>query len=85
MSSADKMKIELKRVRDEFKMSESDCGSSRVQGKSMLNLLFFSGIFFFCLQVMIFFPRIHLGLIKKFFRNNRGKIWKTKEKESRPL
>lgn len=31
MSSADKMKIELKRVRDEFKMSESDCGSSRVQ------------------------------------------------------
>lgn len=31
MSSAEKMKIELKKVREEFKMSESDCGSSRVQ------------------------------------------------------
>ncbi|XP_058114175.1 uncharacterized protein LOC131257027 [Magnolia sinica] len=31
MSSAEKLKLELKRVRDEFKMSESDCGSSRVQ------------------------------------------------------
>ncbi|ERN08592.1 cell wall protein RBR3 isoform X1 [Amborella trichopoda] len=31
MSSAEKMKLELARVRDEFKMSESDCGSSRVQ------------------------------------------------------
>ncbi|KAF5739048.1 hypothetical protein HS088_TW12G00246 [Tripterygium wilfordii] len=31
MSSAEKMKIELAKVRDEFKMSESDCGSSRVQ------------------------------------------------------
>ncbi|WOK94355.1 hypothetical protein Cni_G03057 [Canna indica] len=31
MSSAEKMKLELKRVRDEFKMSESDCGSARVQ------------------------------------------------------
>ncbi|GMH22161.1 hypothetical protein Nepgr_024004 [Nepenthes gracilis] len=31
LSSAEKSKIELKRVRDEFKMSESDCGSARVQ------------------------------------------------------
>ncbi|KAK7389497.1 hypothetical protein VNO78_24597 [Psophocarpus tetragonolobus] len=31
MSSAEKLKIELANVRDEFKMSESDCGSARVQ------------------------------------------------------
>ncbi|KAI3968886.1 hypothetical protein MKX01_029036 [Papaver californicum] len=31
MSSEEKMKLELKKVRDEFKISESDCGSSRVQ------------------------------------------------------
>lgn len=31
MSSAEKMKLELKKVRDEFKMTESDCGSARVQ------------------------------------------------------
>ncbi|KEH28660.1 30S ribosomal protein S15 [Medicago truncatula] len=31
MSSAEKLKIELTKVRDEFKMSESDCGSARVQ------------------------------------------------------
>ncbi|KAL1564036.1 hypothetical protein AAHA92_06441 [Salvia divinorum] len=31
MSSAEKLKLELKKVRDEFKMSESDCGSARVQ------------------------------------------------------
>ncbi|KAJ6802672.1 uncharacterized protein M6B38_190980 [Iris pallida] len=31
LSSAEKMKMELQKVRDEFKMSESDCGSSRVQ------------------------------------------------------
>jgi ribosomal protein S15 len=31
MSSAEKMKIELSKVREEFKMSESDCGSARVQ------------------------------------------------------
>ncbi|XP_078152937.1 uncharacterized protein LOC144548117 [Carex rostrata] len=31
MSSAEKMKLQLKKVRDEFKMSESDCGSARVQ------------------------------------------------------
>ncbi|BAT93377.1 hypothetical protein LR48_Vigan05g003400 [Vigna angularis] len=31
MSSSEKMKIELAKVRDEFKMSESDCGSARVQ------------------------------------------------------
>ncbi|GJR86240.1 beta-carotene isomerase D27, chloroplastic [Tanacetum coccineum] len=32
MSSAEKQKLELKSVRDKFKISESDCGSSRVQG-----------------------------------------------------
>jgi hypothetical protein len=32
MSSAEKMKLELKRIRDKFKMSENDCGSARVQG-----------------------------------------------------
>lgn len=31
MSSQEKLKLELKRVRDEFKMHESDCGSARVQ------------------------------------------------------
>ncbi|KAJ6850342.1 uncharacterized protein M6B38_264705 [Iris pallida] len=31
LSSAEKMKMELWKVRDEFKMSESDCGSSGVQ------------------------------------------------------
>ncbi|CAL5210555.1 unnamed protein product [Lathyrus oleraceus] len=31
MSSAEKLKIQLTKVRDEFKMSESDCGSARVQ------------------------------------------------------
>ncbi|CAN4101601.1 unnamed protein product [Withania somnifera] len=31
MSSAEKMKLELQKARDEFKMSESDCGSTRVQ------------------------------------------------------
>lgn len=31
MSSAEKLKLELKKIRDEFKLSESDCGSSRVQ------------------------------------------------------
>ncbi|XVF24702.1 hypothetical protein REPUB_Repub13aG0150200 [Reevesia pubescens] len=31
MSSVEKLKIELAKVRDEFKMSESDCGSARVQ------------------------------------------------------
>lgn len=33
MSSEEKLKIELARIRDEFKMSESDCGSFRVQGE----------------------------------------------------
>lgn len=32
LSSAENMKLELKRVRDKFKMSENDCGSARVQG-----------------------------------------------------
>ncbi|KAF8776032.1 hypothetical protein HU200_003961 [Digitaria exilis] len=36
MSSAEKMKLELQRVRDEFKMSENDCGSARVQGNLFL-------------------------------------------------
>uniref|UniRef100_A0A1J3FWH7 Small ribosomal subunit protein uS15c n=4 Tax=Noccaea caerulescens TaxID=107243 RepID=A0A1J3FWH7_NOCCA len=31
MSSGEKMKIKLAEVREEFKMSESDCGSARVQ------------------------------------------------------
>ncbi|KAJ9189957.1 hypothetical protein P3X46_001201 [Hevea brasiliensis] len=31
MSSAEKLKTELAKVREEFKMSESDCGSARVQ------------------------------------------------------
>nr|POE94954.1 30s ribosomal protein s15 [Quercus suber] len=31
MSSAEKLKIELAKVRDEFKMSDSDCGSGCVQ------------------------------------------------------
>ncbi|XP_071731848.1 uncharacterized protein [Rutidosis leptorrhynchoides] len=31
MSSAEKQKIELKNVRDKFKISDSDCKSSRVQ------------------------------------------------------
>ncbi|GJM87159.1 hypothetical protein PR202_ga03085 [Eleusine coracana subsp. coracana] len=31
MSSEEKMKLELQKVRDEFKMSENDCGSARVQ------------------------------------------------------
>ncbi|KAG8379750.1 hypothetical protein BUALT_Bualt07G0121800 [Buddleja alternifolia] len=40
MSSAEKLKLELKKVRDEFKMSESDCGSARVQGKWFQPLYF---------------------------------------------
>ncbi|KAM0010746.1 hypothetical protein Hdeb2414_s0070g00772831 [Helianthus debilis subsp. tardiflorus] len=32
MSSAEKQKFELKKVRDKFKISESDSGSARVQG-----------------------------------------------------
>ncbi|CAI9113913.1 OLC1v1014618C1 [Oldenlandia corymbosa var. corymbosa] len=31
MSASEKLKLELHKVRDEFKMSESDCGSARVQ------------------------------------------------------
>ncbi|MQM06445.1 hypothetical protein Taro_039271 [Colocasia esculenta] len=31
LSAAEKLKLELKNVRDDFKMSESDCGSTRVQ------------------------------------------------------
>ncbi|KAG0465708.1 hypothetical protein HPP92_019872 [Vanilla planifolia] len=31
MSSAEKLKLELQSVKDEFKMSENDCGSARVQ------------------------------------------------------
>ncbi|RLN12374.1 translation initiation factor IF-2-like [Panicum miliaceum] len=40
LSSAEKMKLELKRVRDKFKMSENDCGSARVQGASDIGYLF---------------------------------------------
>lgn len=36
MSASEKMKIELAKVREEFQMSESDCGSARVQGKYFL-------------------------------------------------
>jgi hypothetical protein len=36
MSSEEKMKLELQRVRDEFKMSENDCGSARVQSKFII-------------------------------------------------
>lgn len=39
MSSAEKLALELKKVRDEFKMSESDCGSARVQGKVIVTLI----------------------------------------------
>lgn len=39
MSSAEKLKVELGKVRDEFKMSESDCGSARVQG-IVFNIVF---------------------------------------------
>ncbi len=39
MSSAEKLKIELAKVRDEFKMSDSDCGSARVQGKGVYILV----------------------------------------------
>lgn len=31
MSSAEKLKIELKKIREKFRMNEADCGSSRVQ------------------------------------------------------
>ena len=40
MSSSEKLKLELQKVRDEFKMSESDCGSARVQGKPFQTCLF---------------------------------------------
>ena len=70
MTSAEKMKLELKKVRDEFKMSESDCGSARVQGKissesalieDSLFLLLMS-ICLFCLKknvysFILFFPK----------------------------
>ena len=35
MSSAEKLKLEIEKLRDEFKMSESDCGSACAQGKSV--------------------------------------------------
>ncbi|XP_047939907.1 30S ribosomal protein S15-like isoform X2 [Salvia hispanica] len=31
MSSAEKLKLEIEKLRDEFKMSESDCGSACAQ------------------------------------------------------
>ncbi|ONM56997.1 S15/NS1 RNA-binding protein [Zea mays] len=39
MSSEETMKLELQRVRDEFKMSENDCGSARVQSKHFILFL----------------------------------------------
>ena len=39
MSSAEKLKIELVKVRDEFRMSDSDYGSGRVQGKGVYILV----------------------------------------------
>ena len=39
MSSAEKLKIELVKVRDEFRMSDSDYGSGRVQGKGVCILV----------------------------------------------
>lgn len=41
MSSAEKQKLELKNVREKFKISESDCGSARVQGTENINITFF--------------------------------------------
>jgi ribosomal protein S15P/S13E len=35
MSSEEKMKLELQKLRDELKMSENDCGSARVQSKCL--------------------------------------------------
>ena len=65
MSSAEKMKIELAKVRDEFKMSDSDCGSARVQGKgvyilvslhfSILRDYMFLISVFWCMCIIFFF------------------------------
>ena len=65
MSSAEKMKIELAKVRDEFKMSDSDCGSARVQGKgvyilvslhfSILRDCMFLISVFWCMCIIFFF------------------------------
>lgn len=43
MSAAEKLKMELEKVRAEFKTSESDCGSARVQGKLTVDLIIKSG------------------------------------------
>lgn len=40
MSASEKLKLELNKVRDEFKMSESDCGSARVQGECSELIMF---------------------------------------------
>ena len=57
MSAAEKMKIELAKVREEFKMSESDCGSIRVQGIGFLFLtLLFGDIIYLlneCVQMIL--------------------------------
>lgn len=37
MSSGEKLKLKLTNVRDEFKMSENDCGSTRVQSKVFIH------------------------------------------------
>jgi hypothetical protein len=39
ISSTEKLKIDLAKVRDEFKMSESDCGYARVKGKGVFILV----------------------------------------------
>lgn len=62
MSSAEKLKIELAKVREEFKMSESDCGSARVQGIGydfgFITLFFF---LFVCICMILF------SIIQVFF------------------
>lgn len=57
MSLAEKMKIELSKVREEFKMSESDCGSSRVQGKGVSFVFFLN--FDILVELNIFNPLLH--------------------------
>lgn len=53
MSSAEKLKIELAKVREEFKMSESDCGSARVQGIGY-DFGFITLFFFICMHLYDF-------------------------------
>ncbi|XP_048443030.1 uncharacterized protein LOC103927438 isoform X2 [Pyrus x bretschneideri] len=69
MSSAEKLKLELAKVRDEFKMSESDCGSARVQGfqltckqsfnllSPITNLLSFESFLPLCCHIILFLEK----------------------------